>query len=147
MIIVYFFAALLVGIGQPVQSAINAQVRSHVGDAAWATLVSILGSTLCILLYLLIRRPSPPASSALSHMSWWMWTGGVFGVVFVAAALLVTPRLGAGLTYALIVCSQLLASLILDQWGWIGLPVHHASPLRVLGVLLLLAGVVLIRSF
>jgi transporter family-2 protein len=147
MIIVYFFAALLVGIGQPVQSAINAQVRSHLGDVAWATLVSVVGSTLCIVLYLVVRRPAPPASSALAQMPWWLWTGGLFGVVFVAAALLVTPRLGAGLTYALVVCGQLLASLILDQWGWIGLPVHHANPLRVLGVLLLLAGVVLIRSF
>lgn len=147
MIILYFVAAILMGVGQPVQSGINAQLRTHLGDPAWATMVSVLGSTACISLYVLFRRLSPPPAATFLHTPWWMWLGGPLGVSFVVAALLVTPRFGAGLTYALVICGQLLASLVLDQWGLIGLPVHHAGPARVLGVLLLLAGAALIRFF
>jgi bacterial/archaeal transporter family-2 protein len=147
MILVFFLAALLVGMGQPIQAAINAQLRTHLGDPAWATMVSVLVSTTAIALYLLIRRVPPPALKVASGAPWWLWTGGLLGVTFVAAGLVVTPRLGAGITFALIVLGQMTASLVLDQWGLLGLPIHHANPLRVLGVAMLVGGVVLVRSF
>ena len=37
------------------------------------------------------------------------------------------------------------AGLLIDHWGWFGVPVHRVSPGRVLGALLLLAGMALIR--
>jgi transporter family-2 protein len=65
----------------------------------------------------------------------------------VAAGLVVTPKLGAGLTFSLIVLGQLVASVALDQWGVLGLPIHHTSPLRAFGVALVVGGVVLVRFF
>jgi transporter family-2 protein len=147
MILVFFLAALLVGMGQPIQAGLNAQLRTHLGDPAWATMVSVVVSTTCVTLYLLIRRVPPPALKAISGTPWWLWTGGSLGVIFVAAGLVVTPRLGAGLTFALIVLGQMTASLAMDQWGLLGLPIHHANPLRVVGVGMLIGGVVLVRSF
>ncbi|RYG62522.1 EamA-like transporter family protein, partial [bacterium] len=32
-------------------------------------------------------------------------------------------------------------------FGWLGIPVHQINPMRVLGVLLLLVGVVLVRNY
>jgi len=39
------------------------------------------------------------------------------------------------------------ASLVLDQWGFLGLPVHQLNAPRLLGVAMLLGGVVLVRAF
>lgn len=147
MILVFLLAALVVGAGQPLQAAINAQLRAHLGDPAWATFVSVAVSFTSIGLYLLIRRQPLPALRAVTAVPWWMWTGGLMGVTFVAFGLIVTPRLGAGVTFALIVLGQVLMSLALDHWGMLGLPVHHISPLRILGAGLLVAGVILVRAF
>jgi len=37
------------------------------------------------------------------------------------------------------------AALVIDHYGWFGVDMHRLSPLRVVGVVLLFAGVVLIR--
>src|SRR5262249_15783564 len=117
MIFVLLLAAMLIGAGQPLQAAINAQLRAHLGDPAWATCISVAVSFTFVALYLLIRRLPPPALKAAAGAPWWMWTGGLFGVVFVALGLIVTPRLGAGITFAVIVLGQMIISLALDQWG------------------------------
>jgi bacterial/archaeal transporter family-2 protein len=45
----------------------------------------------------------------------------------------------------LFIAGQLACSLVLDQNGWLGVPVHPIDLPRALGVLCLVAGVVLIR--
>ena len=46
-----------------------------------------------------------------------------------------------------VVTGQLLASLVIDHYGWLGFPVHPISLLRVFGVLFLFAGVIIIKIF
>jgi transporter family-2 protein len=43
------------------------------------------------------------------------------------------------------IVGQLGASLLIDHYGWFGMPVQPATPTRLIGVALLAAGVVLIR--
>jgi transporter family-2 protein len=49
--------------------------------------------------------------------------------------------------FALLVTGQMAAAMVMDHYGLLGLPVHHVNAQRILGVLLLLAGVTLIRVF
>ena len=60
-------------------------------------------------------------------------------------ALTATPRLGAAATVALFIAGQLGASLLLDQRGWLGVPLQPITPTRLLGVACLVVGMVLIR--
>jgi len=60
-------------------------------------------------------------------------------------AILLLPRLGTAALIALFVLGQMIASLAFDQFGWFGAPKHPVDALRVLGAVLLVAGVVLIR--
>jgi transporter family-2 protein len=50
-------------------------------------------------------------------------------------------------TIALLIAGQLAAALIVDHFGWLGVPVRPVNPYRVLGGGCLLAGVLLIRWF
>ncbi len=83
----------------------------------------------------------------MSGSPWWVWTGGLLGVVFVLVSLGLVNRLGAAFLFALVVVGQMLASLVIDHYGLFGVSEHTVSPLRILGVMLLLGGVVLIRFF
>ena len=147
MLPIYILFALVAGFGIPIQAGVNGRLRDSMSDPAWAAMVSIVVSFLCLVVYVLVRRLPPPFSEHASSVPWWGWTGGVLGVVFVLAGLILAPKLGAGLAFALFVTGQMAASLVLDQWGFLGLPIHHFSAPRLLGVAMLLGGVVLIRVF
>jgi len=84
---------------------------------------------------------------SISRHPWWIWSGGLLGAFLVASTVVLAPRLGAASMVALIVAGQMLASICLDHFGWIGYPVHPVSGLRMLGVFFLVGGVVLIRMF
>jgi transporter family-2 protein len=81
----------------------------------------------------------------VARSSWWLWTGGFFGAVYIVVAIALLPRLGAATVVALIVAGQMLASLAFDHFGLLGLTPHPVSLPRLAGALLLIAGVVLIR--
>jgi transporter family-2 protein len=59
-------------------------------------------------------------------------------------ATLVGPRIGAAALLALTVLGQLLASLLVDQFGWLGFPLQPISLTKLAGAALLLGGVGLI---
>ena len=73
------------------------------------------------------------------------WMGGFFGAVYIGIPILMFPRLGAALVIALIILGQMIAAMVFDHFGILGVPEHPITSVRLLGVLMLLAGVVLIR--
>ena len=48
---------------------------------------------------------------------------------------------------AVVLIGQMLAAIVIDHYGLLGLEQQSITPLRMLGVLLLIAGVILIRAF
>ena len=75
------------------------------------------------------------------------WIGGLLGAFFVAAAVTLVPRLGVAMTFSLIIAGQMLVTLVIDHFGLLGVPETKVSLARVAGILLITAGVVLIRRF
>ena len=54
-------------------------------------------------------------------------------------------RIGAAAFFGILVAAQLVTSVVLDRFGWIGFPQRDVSPLKLLGVALLVAGALLVR--
>ena len=81
----------------------------------------------------------------LHRTNGWAWTGGFFGTVYIAISIFLVPRLGAGFFVALLVAAQMVASIAFDHFGALGLSEHPIDVPRLLGAVLLIAGVVLIR--
>jgi transporter family-2 protein len=77
----------------------------------------------------------------------WLLVGGLIGAQFLLVSLLAAPRLGVATTVAVLIAGQLAAALVVDHYGWLGVPRQPLGPLRLLGAALLVAGVVLIRRF
>jgi bacterial/archaeal transporter family-2 protein len=137
--------AILAGTSFVAQQAVNANLRISINSAVWAGFVSYLGGTICMAVLAAILRDPWPAGAVLARSSWWAWSGGLFGAIYIAISILLLPRLGAATTVTLIVVGQMLGSVIFDQYGWMGLPQHVADWRRILGAVLLIAGAVLIR--
>ena len=147
MVWLYLLLALALGMGLPVQTGLNNSLRQHLGEPAWVVLVSILVSAVTIASYLLLARVPPPGSGAATQAPWWAWLGGTIGAVYLLGTLVLSAKLGAAPVFAAAVAGQMLASLLLDNWGLLGFAVHQLSPARLAGAALLVAGVILIRFF
>jgi transporter family-2 protein len=137
--------AVIAGAVVPFQSAINANLTRGLGHPLWATLASLLVSIGVLLPIMLALRLPLPSLSFISKAPLWMWAGGAFGACFVALSLILLPKLGASGFIALALAGQVVAALVLDHFGWFGLVERHMTLPRVLGAVLLVAGVALIQ--
>jgi bacterial/archaeal transporter family-2 protein len=141
---IYLLAALIGGAFIPIQVALNTLLRRYVGEPMQVTFVSYLAGTLTALFICFIARYPLPTSTALTQTSWWMWTGGCLGTLYVWSTIVATLRIGATLTLALTFAGQMVAALFLDHYGAIGLVKYPASPVRIAGVVIVFLGVSLI---
>ena len=134
-------AAFLCGAVVPLQAAVNAVLRTHLPSAMQSALISFAVGTIALLLYCIADRAPWPTASSLAQVPWWGWTGGIVGVYFVFSSLVVVPKLGAAVTLGIIVAGQMIASLLMDHYGMLGLTQQPITLWRAFGVLLVIAGV------
>jgi bacterial/archaeal transporter family-2 protein len=130
--------ALAAGVVLPVQFGVNSQLRTFVGGPL------AVGAVALGVAALVVQRSLP---GSVASAPWWAWTGGLLGALFVLASIILTPRLGAATTIGLILTGQVLASIVIDHFGLIRVPVHEASFPRIIGALLIVAGVVMVQRF
>lgn len=133
--------AILVGFALPVQAGINAQLRLTLGDPIPTAFASFLVGTLALGVIALATRAPVPSLRLAAEAPAWHWTGGLLGAVYIAAAVVLAPRLGAATMTASVVAGQMLASLLLDHFGLVGFARQAATPGRMLGAALVVVGV------
>jgi transporter family-2 protein len=129
-----YLLGLSAGFGLSVQIGMNSQLRRSLHGAYPAAL----------LLMLLVTRTPLPSRDTLASIPLWAWFGGLFGAFYVAISTIVAAELGASSLLALAIAGQLLMALVIDHFGWLGLPVNPVTWARMAGVVLLGAGVWLI---
>lgn len=142
----YYAMAFAIGVLMPLQAAINNDLRGLLGGSvALATMISFAVGLLTMALLSLAADGRWSGLQQLPQAQWWQLLGGVMGAAIVFGGIVLVPRIGlAGMT-ALIVAGQLCASLLFDRQGFLGLAQHGLTPPRVLGTLLVLAGVLLVN--
>jgi transporter family-2 protein len=137
--------AFLIGVVLPVQSGINAQLRIGVGHPMLAAFISFAVGTVALLGLNIALRVPLPSGEAATRMPWWYWCGGLLGATYIYLAVLLAPRLGAATLVAVIVAGQMVASLVLDQFGLVGYPQQSLTPARFVGALLVVGGAILVQ--
>lgn len=144
---IYLLMALLAGVMMPTQAAINNKLAVYVQHPVLSAFISFAVGTLALLAY--IWMSGIPAS----QMAWARqappvaWLGGLCGAFFVATVVGVVPRLGVALTFSALIAGQMLVTLPIDHFGFLGVPVKTINWPRVLGVLLVVIGVILVRKY
>ena len=145
--VLYLLLAVAAGAMLPVQAGVNAQLARFVGGPVRASFVSFLVGTVALLLVSVAIAKPLPSGSRLGGAPWWVWVGGLLGAVYVVGVIASAPRLGAVALIAAVIAGQTVCSVLVDQFGWVGFREHAATPGRLAGLALLLAGVALVRIF
>lgn len=134
--------SILVGALVTLQAPINAQLGESVGEVS-SSVVSF-GVGFLVLLVLAGALGQLADLGNVTQVAWPYLLGGVIGAAFVLFALVAVPKIGAGPLTAAAVSGQLIMAVVVDRFGWLGVPQHDLTVSRVLGVALLLAGLVLV---
>lgn len=142
--LILVFVAFLIGVMLPVQAGVNAQLRTGLGHPLLAAFASFAVGTVALGLVALVAR-ARFSGGPLASIPWYQWTGGLLGAFYIAAAVVLAPRLGAASLIATVVAGQMLASLVLDARGWAGFAQQPLTLSRLCGGLLVMAGVLLIN--
>jgi transporter family-2 protein len=142
----YYLLSLLCGIAVAIQTGVNSQLRHDTNNPIFTALISFgVGTVALIILYFVFFRQSPAFPQGYSF-EWWKFTGGLMGVLYITGVVIAAPRIGAANALGFIVAGQFIAALVIDHYGWMGLPIKSISWYRVSGIALLLAGVYLIQK-
>ena len=139
--------ALAAGMAAPTQFAISIQLRDIVGGPILAAALSFLIGTVALFAITAVLRRSVPELGPIAGAPWWMWTGGLLGAFFECASIILTPRLGVATTVGVFLTGQVVASIAIDHFGLLGVPVQSASLPRIGGALLIVMGVVIVQRF
>lgn len=145
MAVFYSALAVVAGVMLPLQAAINARLARVVGGPVWAAAVSGLVLTIVLAAVASAATRPGPRTSGLDALPWWAWTGGLCGAIVLSATTAIAPRLGTASMIALVMTGQVLSSLVLDNFGLLGLSAEPLSLKRLAAAALLIGGAALMR--
>lgn len=137
-------AVLFAGGMIALQAPTNAILAKAGGSPVLAALISFaVGTTALLAVWL--GSGNRPRPAAFAGLPWYAWIGGAYGAVYVAVAAYAAPRLGLAALITIEIAGQIAVALLLDQFGAFGLPRDPINLGRIVGALLVIAGVVLVR--
>lgn len=123
-----------------------AQLSSIVGNPVQATTVAFFVATMALLLFCTCLGKTQLVGKAFSRdYPWWMWTGGLCGAIIVFSNAWLVPKVGVGVFSMALLVGQLALSMLMEHRGWLGAPRKSITWQKIVGILLMLAGVALIR--
>jgi transporter family-2 protein len=143
-------------------------MENHMAETVWVIIVGLIGGaavgTQSPIAGAMGQRVGSLASSFIIHFSgmvlsgmllwlrggekirdwhtlpWYMLCAGVFGLILYQTINITLPRLGSTMMITLIITGQLLTGVLIDHFGWLGVPVQPVNATRLLGVAALLLG-------
>jgi transporter family-2 protein len=139
--------AVLLGVGAGclvgMQAPINSRLGKVVGSVQAATFSFLVGTVVLVLVASFVRGGLGTLGQ-VGKAPWWALVGGLLGAVYVTVALVAVRTLGASGLTAVVITGQLVISVVIDRFGLFGIARQHIGSTRVIGLVLLAAGVVLV---
>lgn len=143
---VWQMLGILSGVLQASIGAIYGRLGIIMSSALQATTVSfIIALAVILLICLLTGRVRTIGKAFHPANPWWMWLGGIIGAGSVFVHSLTIPVIGVGLFSVALLLGQLTLSLCMEHKGWLGAPRKVVSQSQIMGLVMMTAGVVLIR--
>ena len=138
--------AFFIGCVIPLQAIINNSLRISLGSGAvLAATVNFVAGAVVLVAVSALSSEKWSSVLKLSEVAPWQLLGGLLGAMFVFGTTLLAPRIGVATMLSLVVAWQILASLAFDRAGILGMTVRELSTPRLMGAVLVIAGVLLVN--
>lgn len=139
----YAILMLFAGIGIPIMAALNAGLGTKLHSPALASAILLFVGMIAAVSFLLIFE-GVPTTLRSPGTPFYFYLGGLFVVFYVLSIGWIAPHFGIGNAVAFVLLGQLISMAAIDQFGLMGAPQTVLSLPRILGLLLMAAGVFLV---
>lgn len=143
----FIFLAIAAGMAMPTQAVVNGKLATTVDSPILAAFISFAVGTVALFVYILLTGIPLSQLAQSTNAPLIAWIGGFLGAFFVSVMATVVPRIGVALAFSLAIGGQMIITLLIDHFGWLGVPEKPLNLYRVFGAALITIGVVLIRKF
>lgn len=143
----FIFLAILAGIAMPAQATVNSKLANTVESPIIAAFISFVVGTIALLAYILLTGIPFNNLTASKNAPPIVWIGGLLGAFFVSVMATIVPRIGVAFAFSSAIAGQMFITLLMDHFGWLGVPEKPVNLGRVLGAVLITIGVVMVRRF
>lgn len=139
--------AVFGGATMPLQSRINGALGLEMGSPVGAALISFIGGLALLILMCLLVAPYRKAALKIvpvlreRRFPWWYLIAGAVGASTIISQAVAVPLVGVALFTVCLVTGQTIGSLLVDRVGFALGVRRRISPLRLLGAILTIAGV------
>ena len=148
--IICAFASLLTGAVLTLQSAVNGRLRVVTANPIFASLASFAVGLLTLAAAIpvchMLGIYEIPSLERVFSIELWMLIGGIIGTALVVGSIIIPKQIGFASYFSMLVTGQMVGSVLCDAIGFLGAEVHLPGPGRILGVILLLAGALLVQK-
>ena len=133
---------VLAGLGSALQTAFNGRIGAEAGTPITPTVLNFAEGVLALIVATVIHRLTADLPPWHFPSEWWLYLGGVCGVLFVAAGAVLSRIIGILRTSLSLTAGMLTGALLLDLL----VPTSGAvvAPLTVLGTALTYVGLVVV---
>ncbi|MGP4069608.1 DMT family transporter [Halobacillus sp. B29] len=128
------------GIGVAVQSSVNGGLGQKIGVFEGAFTSFLVGTVVLFLVMLFFGKGN---IVNVFQVPKWQLLGGVLGAFFVSTMVLAVPRIGVGAAIFTLISAQLIASSLIDHFGWLGMKQIPLDGQRIAGMALMIIAILL----
>lgn len=129
----------------PIQTSFNSRLRQDANEPFLASGISFLVGTIFLSLFGLITGSTPFLSGPeLSIIPWWGYLGGLLATICLTANIFMFDVLGSVLAIVLPMVGQIIFSLLIDSFGWLGAKTIPLPLARISGAILVIIGIIFI---
>lgn len=143
MIFGFVILAIIIGVLMPFQAGLNAELTRYLKHPYLAAFVSLSVGAI-VMSFLILFNSGFSELKRLADAPPHLFLGGLLGAIFVGSSLFFIPRMGATAMIAAFITGQLLGSVLVDHYGLMGLTPNPITISRIMGIILLFAGIFLV---
>lgn len=147
--IFYSILALVAGMALTLQVGLNGVLRDKIANPVAAAFISFFVGTVVLGLCLLQMGNFSFSRDLLTRITLadsWIFLGGVLGAFYIFSTIYGGAQLSFSVLFSLVICGQLILSVIFDHFGILSPQIHPITWERLVGIGLLLLGVGIIQN-
>ena len=132
-----YFVSVFTGVILAIMVSLNGGVSNAAGNYASSVIIHFIG--LIGIIFVLIFTKSKIKN--LKGIPFYMFSGGLIGVLTVLFTNASSGVLGVSLTVSLTLLGQLVTSLVIDNFGYFNMPVVKFDKRKILGLVIIITGI------
>lgn len=144
---IWRFFGIGIGMLLAIQTATNGYLGKIVESPVKASIVSFATGSVIITVLCTLKREWGKGKGNKGSYPFWIWLGGIQGVIYNLANVYLSRIIGTGMTVVLLLVGTSTGGLLVDHFALLGTPKNPINVKKLSGMALMVLGAALIKLF